>query len=169
MRMMIRWMRALPVALLVLAVACGDEGGDAPEPPAAEPVTPAAPESGAAGTTAPAADSAQAGLAVVVNRQGERAYVLWGQTDAQALQLSVEDGHNVLYGPAEIEVRGGVFSTELALEPTDRPTVFAYITEPGGARQWVVPIPLDAARVAWGAGAADLPETPPASGAGAGG
>jgi hypothetical protein len=165
--MMIRWMRVLPVAL-VLAAACGDDSGDAPEPPAAEPVTPAAVDSPAASTTA-SADSAAAGLAVVVNRQGERAYALWGRTDAQALELSVEDGHNVLYGPVQIEVRGGTFSTELTLEPTNRPTVFAYVTEPGGARQWVIPIPLDGTRVEWGAGAADLPDTAPAAAAGAGG
>jgi hypothetical protein len=160
--MMIRWMRVLPAALL-LAAACGDESGDAPEPPAAEPVTPAAADSPAASTAAPA-DSAAAGLAVVINRQDERAYVLWGRTDALALELSVEDGHNVLYGPVSIEVRGGAFSTELTLEPTNRPTVFAYVTEPGGARQWVVPISLDATRVVWGAGAADLPETAPPGG-----
>jgi hypothetical protein len=158
-------MRALPVALVV-AAACDGDGGDAPRPPAAEPVTPAA-DSGAHTAAPPAsADSAEAGLAVVVSRRGERAYALWGRTDAQALELSVEDGHNVLYGPVQVEVRGGVFSTELALEPTTRPTVFAYVTEPGGARQWVVPIPLESTRVEWGAGAADLPETAPVEGAG---
>jgi hypothetical protein len=166
MQMKIRWMRALLVAL-VAAAACDGEAGDAPRPPAAEPVTPAA-DSGRASTAAPSAsaDSAEAGLAVVVNRRGERAYTLWGRTDAQALELSVEDGHNVLYGPVQVEVRGGVFSTELALEPTTRPTVFAYVTEPGGARQWVVPIPLESTRVEWGAGAADLPAPAPVKGAG---
>lgn len=160
--MMTRWMRALPVAILFAALACGDDSGDAPQPPAAEPVTPAADSGGAAESPQPT-DSAQAGLAVVVNRRGERAYTMWGRTDARALELSVEDGHNVLYGPAQIEVRGGAFSTEIALEPTDRPTVFAYVTEPDGARQWVVPIPLESTRVRWGAGAAELPETAPAN------
>jgi hypothetical protein len=153
-----RWMRIVPIAL-VLGAACDRGAGDAPEPPAAEPVTPA-PDSG--GAAAPTADSAQGGLAVVVNRRGAGSYVMWGRTDAAALQLSVEDGHNVLYGPADVEVRGGAFRTEIALEPTDRPTVFAYVTEPDGARQWVVPIPLDGTRVEWGAGAAELPETAPA-------
>lgn len=147
------WMRVLPCALVLAA--CDAGSGDAPQPPAGEPVTPA-PDSGAA-----AADSAQAGLAVVVSRRAERSYALWGRTDAAALQLSVEDGHNVLYGPAEVEVRGGTFSTEIALEPTDRPTVFAYVTEPDGSRQWVIAIPLDGTRIRWGAGAADLPETAP--------
>jgi hypothetical protein len=158
--MTMRWMRALPVAMVIAAAtACGDDS-DAPQPPAAEPVTPAADSGGAAAGPA-ATDSAQGGLAVVVNRRGERSYALWGRTDARALQLTVEDGHNVLYGPAEIAVRGGAFRTEVALEPTDRPTVFAYVTEPDGARQWVVPIPLQSTRVAWGAGAAELPDTAP--------
>ncbi|HYW12947.1 MAG TPA: hypothetical protein VE871_13395 [Longimicrobium sp.] len=157
-------MRILPLAI-VFAAACGDDAADAPRPPAAEPVTSpaaaaAADSGGAAAPASTAADSGP-GLAVVVNRQAERSYAMWGRTDAQALELSVEDGHNVLYGPARIQIRGGAFSTELALEPTDRPTVFAYVTEPGGTRQWVVPIPLGSTRVAWGAGAAELPDTPP--------
>ncbi len=163
--MTMRWLRALSVAMvLAAATACGDDS-DAPQPPAAEPVTPSA-DSADAAPGAAATDSAQGGLAVVVNRRGERNYALWGRTDARALQLSVEDGHNVLYGPAEIEVRGGTFSTEIALEPTTRPTVFAYVAEPDGARQWVVPIPLDGERVRWGAGAAELPETAPVDGGG---
>jgi len=161
--MMIRWMRFLPLAIL-LAAACGDDAEDAPRPPAAEPVTPPAASADSADPATPptsaAADSGP-GLAVVVSRRAERSYAMWGRTDAQALELSVEDGHNVLYGPARIEIRGGAFSTELALEPTDRPTVFAYVTEPGGTRQWVVPIPLGSTRVAWGEGAAELPDTPP--------
>lgn len=156
-----RWMRALPIALAVAAAGCDRGSGDGPEPPAAEPVTPAPDFGAAAASPAATADSAQGGLAVVVNRRGEGSYVLWGRTDAAALQLSVEDGHNVLYGPADVEVRGGAFRTEIALEPTDRPTVFAYMTEPDGARQWVVPIPVDGTRVEWGAGAAELPDAPP--------
>lgn len=158
-----RWMRIVPLAI-VLSAACGDDAGRAPQPPAAEPATPptaTAADPGASATPGSAPADAGPGLAVVVNRTAQRAYTMWGRTDAQALELSVEDGHNVLYGPARIEVRGGAFSTELALEPTDRPTAFAYLTEPGGARQWVVPIPLDGTRVEWGAGAADLPVSAP--------
>jgi hypothetical protein len=159
-------MRVLPFAI-VFAAACGDDARDAPRPPAAEPVTPPVAAADSADPAAPAPAPAPApadagpGLAVVVNRKAERSYAMWGRTDAQALELSVEDGHNVLYGPARIDIRGGAFSTELALEPTNRPTVFAYVTEPGGSRQWVVPIPLDGTRVEWGAGAADLPGTAP--------
>ena len=156
--MVVRWMRVLPVAL-VLAAACDRDPGDPPRPPAAGPVTPAS-DSGVA-SASPAADSVQPGLAVVLNRQDNGRFAMWGRTDARALQLSVEDGHNVLYGPADVEVRDGTFRTDIALEPTDRPTVFAYVTEPDGARQWVVPIPLDGTRVEWGAGAAELPDTAP--------
>jgi hypothetical protein len=156
--MMDRWMRTVPLGLLLCA-ACRGDADDAPRPPAAEPVTPAAPaDSGSAPDSAASADSAQAGLAVVVERRGEGVYVLFGRTEAQALELSVEDGHNVLYGPTELQVSGGAFRTGLTLAPTNRPTVFAYIAEPSGARQWVVPIPLDGSRVVWGSGAADLTE-----------
>jgi hypothetical protein len=155
--MMDRWMRVVPLGLLLCA-ACRGDADDAPRPPSTEPVTPAAPaDSGNAPDSAASADSAQ-GLAVVVERRGEGAYVLFGRTGAQALELSVEDGHNVLYGPAELEVSGGAFRTEFTMEPTNRPTVFAYIAEPSGARQWVVPIALDSSRVVWGAGAAELTE-----------
>jgi hypothetical protein len=151
-----RWMRILPLAIALAA--CNGDADDAPRPPAVEPVTPAADSADAA---APAqADSAEAGLAVVVERRAAGEYVMFGRTEASALQLSVEDGHNVLYGPADVDVRGGSFRTELRLERTDRPTVFAYITEPGGQRQWVVPIPLESTRVTWGAGAADLADQP---------
>jgi hypothetical protein len=155
MRMMDRrWTCILPLA--VFLAACDGDADDAPRPPAGEPVTSAAPASDSAAANAPAADSAEAGLAVVVERRAAGEYVMFGRTQASALQLSVEDGHNVLYGPADVEVSGGAFRTDLRLEPTTRPTVFVYITEPGGQRQWVVPIPLESTRVTWGAGAADL-------------
>lgn len=155
-----RWMRILPLALALALAACNGDADDAPRPPAAEPVTPAAADSADTTASAQAADSAEAGLAVVVERRAAGEYVVFGRTEAAALQLSVEDGHNVLYGPADVEVGGGSFRTELRLERTDRPTVFAYVTEPGGQRQWVVPIPLDSTRVTWGAGAADLADQP---------
>lgn len=151
-------MRIVPLALAFGVAACERGADGARRPPAAEPVTPSADSMD--GVPA-AADSAQPGLAVVVSRQGEGRYAMWGRTDAAALQLSVEDGHDVLYGPADVEVRGGAFRMDLALEPTDRPTVFAYVTEPDGARQWVIPIPRDGTRVQWGAGAAELPDAPP--------
>lgn len=152
-------MRVLPVAVLIGAAGCRGDAEDAPPPPAAEPVTPSAAEDSgnAAVDTSAAADSAQAGLSVVVERRGT-GYVMFGRTEAQALELSVEDGHNVLYGPAELEVRGGAFRAELTLNRTNRETVFAYLAEPSGARQWVVPIPLASDRVTWGAGAAELAE-----------
>lgn len=157
--MTMRWMGGFGAALVLAMAACGDGAENAPRPPAAQPESAesaAADESAVAEGPAAPADSAAGGLAVVVERRNARAYVIQGRTDARALELSVEDGHNILYGPAEVEVQGGVFRTEITLEPTDRPTVFAYVTSRDGARQWVIPIPLDRERVEWGA-AADLP------------
>jgi hypothetical protein len=155
--MMVRWMRVLPAAVLVALSACRGDGDDAPPPPAGEPVTPAVSDAADSADAAAVADSAQPGLAVVVERRGE-GYVIFGRTDAPALELSVEDGHNVLYGPAEVPVAGGAFRAEVTLNPTDRETVFVYLAEPSGARQWVVPIPLARSRVTWGDGAAELTE-----------
>jgi hypothetical protein len=145
-----RWMRIAPLGLLL--VAC-DRPEDGPAPPAGEPV--AAVDSADAVVPARTADSAAAGLAVVAERRGG-GYLLFGRTDAAGLELSVEDGHDVLYGPETVAVSRGAFRVEVALGPTDRETVFAYFAEAGGDRQWVVPIPLDGSRVAWGTGAAEL-------------
>lgn len=90
------------------------------------------------------------GMTVVVRRMEAGRYVLAGRTRlADVLQLSVEDGHSVLYGPAEIPVAGGAFTAEARLEATAQRTVFAYLADPGGTRQWVIPIPLDSAVVHW--------------------
>ncbi|HEX8393119.1 MAG TPA: hypothetical protein VF665_12315 [Longimicrobium sp.] len=99
------------------------------------------------------------GLTVVVRRVQPGVYTLAGRTrSAEVLQLSVEDGHNVLYGPTEVTVAGGAFTAEARLEPTEARTVFAYLADLEGTRQWVVPIPLDSAAVHWsGGGEAALP------------
>ena len=164
--MTMRWMSGFGAALVLAMAACGDGGENAARPPGAQPEpAESAAADGSAVTERPAApaDSAAAGLAVVLERRGARTYAIQGRTDARALELSVEDGHNILYGPAEIDVQGGTFRTEITLEPTDRPTVFAYVTSRDGARQWVIPIPLDLERVEWGAGAAELPAVVPGS------
>jgi hypothetical protein len=148
----VRGRRPAAAALLLAAAlaACGRDRTDEPaRPPAQAPVlasdTPSA---------VPSADTMPADgttLSAVVRRTGERQYTISGQTrEARALELSVEDGHNVLYGPAPLEVEGGRFSAGFALEPTDMPTVYAYITEPSGARQWVIPVPLGQAEVRFG-------------------
>lgn len=157
--MTMRWMIGFGAALVLAMAACGDGGGNTPRPPA-QPASESTAADESAVTERPA-DSTAAGLAMVLERRGARTYEIRGRTDARSLELSVEDGHNILYGPAEIDVQGGVFRTEITLEPTDRPTVFAYVTSRDGARQWVIPIPLDRARVEWGPGAAELPAVVP--------
>jgi hypothetical protein len=144
-----RWMRAAALGLWFAAGACAGDDDEARRPPAATDSVPAAADSADRPADAASADSVEPGLAVMVEPHAA-GFVMRGRTDAAALELSVEDGHNVLFGPTEVEVRGGAFRVELALERTDRPTVFAYLVEPGGARQWVVPIPRDGTRVTWG-------------------
>ena len=80
---------------------------------------------------------------------GDRRFTIDGRTrGAATVQLTVEDGHDVLYGPVDVPVTGGSFRAEVTLEPTQRRTVQAYLSDPAGNRQWVVAIPLDSARVA---------------------
>ena len=146
----------LSAALLSLA-ACRDDGGasrtaaadstavEADIPRDTAPPAPAPPDT-ATRASAPPAD---ANLTGTVTKLGERRYTIDGRTrGATTVQLTVEDGHDVLYGPVDVPVAGGSFRAEVTLEPTQRRTVFAYLSDPAGKRQWVVPIPLDSARVA---------------------
>lgn len=155
------WMRML--ALGVGVAACGGDADEAERPAAPAPVPSAAPapapDSLPADTAAPvgvAAGEWSDGLTVVFERRGEADYVMYGRTQAPSLELSVEDGHNVLFGPTQVEVRGGAFRVDVAPEPTGQPASYAYITEPGGSRQWVLPIPRDSVRVGRGPGAAGM-------------
>lgn len=98
----------------------------------------------------PVPAASDTGMTVVVRRMEPGRYLLTGRTRlADLLQLSVEDGRRVLFGPAEIAVAGGAFTAEARLEPTDQRTVFVYLADPGGPRQWVIPIPRDSAAVNW--------------------
>ncbi|HZG44101.1 MAG TPA: hypothetical protein VEY93_14230 [Longimicrobium sp.] len=153
-------LRLSAAALLSLA-ACQDRGA-ADRPASADSTTlleaadsvprdtaPAAPAP-PVGTAAPAsAPTADANLTGTVTKLGERRYTIDGRTrGASTVQLTVEDGHDVLYGPVDVPVTGGRFRADVTLEPTQRRTVYAYLSEPAGKRQWVVTIPLDSARVA---------------------
>lgn len=134
---------------VVAAALAGCDTDAADEPARVLPVDSAAvpPAEAAVDTAAAMPDTA---LTVTVVRRGERRFSLEGRTRAaDALEVTVEDGHNVLYGPTSVEVADGAFRTELAVSPTPMETVYAYITDPAGTRQWVVPIPLDSARVRW--------------------
>jgi hypothetical protein len=152
-------LRLSAAALLSLA-ACQDDGAanrpapsDSATAHAADSVprdmAPAAPASPADTAPRTSAPQASANLTGTVTKLGERRYTLDGRTrGATTVQLTVEDGHDVLYGPVDVPVTGGGFRAEVTLEPTQRRTVYAYLSDPEGKRQWVVPIPLDSARVA---------------------
>jgi hypothetical protein len=105
------------------------------------------------------------GIALAVRKTGSREYMLYGSTDrASTLRLSVEDGHNVLFGPAQITVEQQRFRIEFLIEPTDRDHIFFYITDGAGERLAVVPV--DTARGMTTAGPADRLPPPPEAGAG---
>ena len=149
---------SLAAAVLALA-ACED--GEAGRPSAStagagsvsirRDTTPLAPASTPAGTdTATRAPSPAAGANLTghVEKLGERRYSLSGRVrGSSTVQITVEDDHDVLYGPVDVPVTGGAFRTEVSLEATQARTVYAYLSDPAGTRQWVVPIPLDSARV----------------------
>lgn len=100
---------------------------------------------------APVVAASDTGLFVTVRRVAAGRYELAGRTRAaDVLQLSAEDGQRVLYGPAEVGVAGGAFTTQMQLEQSARPVVYLYLADPAGTRQWVIPVPRDSATVHWG-------------------
>ncbi len=95
--------------------------------------------------------AADTGLALVARREGETGYVVWGRTSAvEPLEISVEDGDRVLYGPAPLPVDGGAFRADFAIEPTPKPAVFVYVADAAGRRQWKVEVPRDRPEVRFG-------------------
>jgi hypothetical protein len=152
-------LRLSAAALLALG-ACQDDGGAghaASADSTAVEADDSVPRDTASPTPPPAVDTAgrtstppaDANLTGTVTRLGERRFTIDGRTHgATTVQLTVEDGHDVLYGPVDVPVTGGSFRAEVTLEPTQRRTVQAYLSDPAGKRHWVVTIPLDSARVA---------------------
>jgi hypothetical protein len=146
------------LAIAAVLAGCGDAGeraenvGQAPPAAPAETAAPATRTDPLVADTGVSANPADSVLSIEFERRGEGTYAVTGRTSASTLEVSVEDGHNVLYGPERVAVSGGAFRTEVAIAATSRPTVYAYITEPGGSRQWVVPIPLNQPRVSWTGG-----------------
>lgn len=100
------------------------------------------------------------GISLAVRKTGSREYTMYGRTDrADEIRLSVEDGHNVLFGPTLIAVDNERFRIDLIVDPTDRDHIFFYVTDDAGDRLAVVPV--DTARAMTVAGPeADLPESP---------
>jgi hypothetical protein len=151
---------ALLLALgLVVAAGCEREPvparGEAPAEPGAEP---------AADTTLRPLEI-EAGMALAVERTGSRQYTLHGTTEwDRVLRLSVEDGHYILFGPAEVPVSDGRFRIDLRTEPTDSEHIFFYITDLEGERRAVVPVDTADARTI--AGPPDRVPPPPGPRAG---
>lgn len=116
----------------------------APPPPPPPPPPPTA--------TAPSADTSSERLGLAVRRLGERRYRVFGvSSGVSPLELSVEDGHYVLYGPTRVPVQDGRFSLDVELGETERDQVFAYLADPMGREALVLAIPLNAAFVRAGA------------------
>ncbi len=137
--------RALAAAVLALAAGACDRGGAdvAKEIPAAARLE--------ALPSAAVDSSDRAGIALRVRKEAEGAYVLHGRTEAvDALEVTVEDGERVLFGPAPVAVTGGGFRTEMRIEPTDSAVVYVYLGDPAGKRQWRVPVPRRMREVAFG-------------------
>jgi hypothetical protein len=100
------------------------------------------------------------GTALGVRRVGSRQYMLYGSTDrATAVEVTVEDGHNVLFGPATVPVQDSRFRIDFVTAPTDRDHVFLYLTDATGSRLAVVPV--DTARELTTAGPAERLPAPP--------
>ncbi len=134
--------RGAPLAILALLAACG--GGDRRQDDRAEADsatstagTPPPPPAPAVDTGATAARDT--GFSVEVLQPRPRELTVNGRTSVTpVVQVSVEDGHRVLYGPAEVPVSGGAFRLDLVHEATEAPRVFVYVSDPAGLHQAVV-------------------------------
>ena len=109
----------------------------------------------ALGACAPAKDT---GLSLVARREGENGWLVWGATRVrEPLELSVEDGERVLFGPVPLLVRDGRFRADIAVEPGAR-SAFVYVADARGTREWRVGLPRWRREVRFGA---PLPADPP--------
>jgi hypothetical protein len=150
--------RAALAALALAATAAACERAPRPD---AEPATPPPVAEPAAADPSLRPVEIEPGIAIAVRRTASRAYTFYGATDrVPELRLSVEDGHNILFGPAAIPVVAGRFRADFLIEPTDRDHIFFYVTDGEGGRLAVVPV--DTARELTSAGPAEmLPAEPP--------
>jgi hypothetical protein len=87
-------------------------------------------------------EAAGAALHAAAEHVGGRTWVVSGTWNAAGgLEVSVEDGRYVLYGPEAVAVKDGRFRVELKLPATDRPTALrAFIGDAAGRHQVVVPL-----------------------------
>ena len=99
------------------------------------------------------------GLSLVARKEGDNGYLVWGRTTSpEALDLSVEDGDRVLFGPVPLLAREGRFRVDFTIEATERPMLYLFLSDAGGARQWRVEIPRGRREVRFGP---PLPAEPP--------
>jgi hypothetical protein len=99
------------------------------------------------------------GLSLVARREGDDGYLVWGRTTSrEALELSVEDGERVLFGPVPLLAREGRFRVDFTVEPTERRVLYLFLSDAGGGRQWRVEIPRGRREVRFGP---PLPPEPP--------
>ena len=99
------------------------------------------------------------GLSLVARREGDDGYLVWGRTTSpEALELSVEDGERVLFGPVPLLARDGRFRVDFTVEPTECPVLYLFLSDAGGERQWRVEIPRGRREVRFGP---RLPLEPP--------
>lgn len=134
---------------LALGAALLLAGCERPSPDAsgALPVDTAAPVVAAPDAAPAAPDTA---FSAVVRRRGPDAFRLEGRAPVPALELTVEDGHDVLFGPVPLEVAAdGAFATEFETAPTDLAQVVVFLSDPSGARQWTVAVPRGAEEARW--------------------
>jgi hypothetical protein len=140
------------LAMLLLLAACERAPEAEPPPPAEQAPTQADPG------LYPV--EIEPGISLAVQRTGSRQFMLYGFTErTPALRVTVEDGHNVLFGPAEVPVQDRRFRIDFLIEPTDRDHVFLYLEGTDGARLAVVPV--DTARALTTAGPAERLPAPP--------
>ncbi|HET6229970.1 MAG TPA: hypothetical protein VFE05_07875 [Longimicrobiaceae bacterium] len=114
-------------------------GGAAPSP--ASPVTRSA-DAAAAKETASDGD-----IPVDVVRTGRAGLSIDGRSALPSVQVSVEDGHRVLFGPTDVPVQDGRFHVDVPSVETDQAAIYAYVADPSGAHQTVVRIPRGVAQV----------------------
>ena len=99
------------------------------------------------------------GLSLVARKDGDNGYLVWGRTTSrEALELSLEDGERVLFGPVPLLARDGRFRLDFTIEPTERPMLYLFLSGAGGVRQWRVEIPRGRREVRFGP---RLPAEPP--------
>jgi hypothetical protein len=138
--------RRFLIPLIVMSISSCEQA-DRPEEGAPPPPAATAPDP--VGAPAPVdARLTDTGLVALVRRGPARRFSVSGETRAtEVLQLTLEDGERVLYGPAELEVDEGHFHAEFVSEPSERTQKTVYLSTADGARQWVIQLPPDSVQI----------------------